>query len=278
MAPVARRAAIDIRPTLKDEEVLEFCRTGILTLEGVIPESTNRWVFEYLDQEGADPHQLVRDECFIEEVLLHRAVAGVIRSLLGVQFQLPEWMANHRLVGPEEASYWHIDAGSNFERACKLLQVFYIPQTNTPEMGPTLFLPGSHLVPIAREDLERFGNLAGQTMTAAPAGSVFVTAYSIWHRQPPKVDQSTRNLLKWVYWRTEQPERDWIADPNFDFAGADYTFTNDYFCGAARKWQSAPRVAEMFYWLCGKADEFHVVGGVGWPYSSADPGLWARSR
>ena len=278
MAPVARRAANDIRPSLKDEEVLEFCRTGILTLEGVIPESTNRWVFEYLDQEGADPHQLVRDECFIEEVLLHPAVASVIRSLLGVQFQLPEWMANHRLAGPVEASYWHIDAGSNFERACKLLQVFYIPQTNRPEMGPTLFLPGSHLVPIAREDLERFGNLAGQTMTAAPAGSVFVTAYSIWHRQPPKVDQSTRNLLKWVYWRTEQPERDWIADPNFDFAGADYTFTNDYFCGAARKWQSAPRVAEMFYWLCGKADEFHVVGGVGWPYSSADPGIWARSR
>ena len=42
MAPAARRAANDIRPTLKDEEVLEFCRTGILTLEGVIPESTNR--------------------------------------------------------------------------------------------------------------------------------------------------------------------------------------------------------------------------------------------
>ncbi len=278
MAPAARRAANDIRPSLTDEEVLEFCRTGIFTLEGVIPECTNRWVFEYLDQEGADPHQLVRDECFIEEVLLHPAVAGVIRSLLGVQFQLPEWIANHRLAGPVEASYWHIDAGSNFERACKLLQVFYIPQTNTPEMGPTLFLPGSHLVPIAREDIERFGNLAGQTMTAAPVGSVFVTAYSIWHRQPPKIDQSARNLLKWVYWRTEQPERDWIADPNFDFAGADYTFTNDYFCGAARKWQSAPRVAEMFYWLCGKADEFHVVGGVGWPYSSADPGIWARSR
>ena len=278
MAFRAQRAADSVRPTLTDEEILDFCKTGILRLEGVIPESTNCWVLEYLDQEGADPLQLVRDDRFIDDVLLHPAVAGVVRSLLGVHFQLPEGMGNHRLAGPVKASNWHFDGGSNFERACKLLQVFYIPQTNTPEMGPTLFLPGSHLVPIAREDLERFGNLAGQTMTAAPAGSVFVTAYSIWHRQPPKIDQSTRNLLKWAYWRTEQPERDWIADPNFDFAGADYTFTNDYFCGAARKWQSAPRVAEMFYWLCGKADEFHVVGGVGWPYSSADPGLWARSR
>ena len=278
MAPQARRAANNVKPTLTDEEVLEFCKTGILTLEGVIPESTNLWVFEYLDQEGADPHQLVRDERFIDEVLLHPAVAGAVRSLLGVQFQLPEWMANHRLVGPVAARYWHIDAGSNFERACNLLQVFYIPQANRMEMGPTLFLPGSHLVPIAREDIERFGNLAGQAATAASAGSVFVTAYSIWHRQPPKIDQSTRNLLKWVYWRTELPERDWLADPNFDFAGADYTFTNDYFCGATRKWQSVPRVAEMFYWLCGKADEFYMVGGAGWPYSSSDPGFRARSR
>ncbi len=277
MAQEARRAPNDIRPTLTDEKVLEFCKTGILTLEGVIPESTNRWVFDYLDQEDADPHQLVRDECFIDEVLLHPAVAGVIRSLLGAHFQLPEWMANHRLAGPVEAKYWHIDAGSNFERACNLLQVFYIPQANTAEMGPTLFLPGSHLVPIAREDIERFGNLAGQEMTAATAGSVFVTAYSIWHRQPPKADRSTRNLLKWVCWRTEQPVRDWMEDPNFDFGGADYTYTSDYFYGPARMWQSVPRVAEMFYWLSGKAEEFRMVGGAGWPYSSTDPGFQASS-
>ena len=145
MTMEALRAADNVKPTLTDEEVLEFCKTGILTLEGVIPDSTNRWVFEYLDEEGADPHQLVRDERFIDEVLLHPAVAGVIRSLLGAHFQLPEWMANHRLAGPVEANYWHIDAGSDFERACNLLQVFYIPQPNSMEMGPTLFLPGSHL-------------------------------------------------------------------------------------------------------------------------------------
>ncbi len=278
MAYRAQRAASSVKPTLTDEEVLDFCKTGFLLLEGVIPDSTNHWVFEYLDQEGADPHQLVRDERFINEVLLHPTVAGAVRSLLGVHFQLPEWMANHRLVGPVEANRWHIDAGSNFERACHLLQVFYIPQTNTWEMGPTLFLPGSHLVPIAMEEVERFGHLAGQMTTVAPTGSVFVTAYSIWHRQPQKIDQSTRNLLKWMYWRTELPERDWRADPNFDFAGADYTFINDYFCGATRKWQSVPRVAEMFYWLCGKADEFHLAGGSGWPYSSSDPGIWAKSR
>ena len=165
-------------------------------------------------------------------------------------------MANHRLAGPVKANYWHIDAGSDFERACNLLQVFYIPQANSMEMGPTLFLPGSHLVPIAREDIERFGNLTGQVATTATAGSVF--RHSLFDlapsaRQGRSIDA---HLLKWVYWRTTPPARDWIARADFDFGGADYSFTSSYFCGGHRKWQSVPRVAEMFYWLCGKPKSF----------------------
>ena len=45
MTMEALRAADNVKPTLTDEEVLEFCKTGILTLEGVIPDSTNRWIF-----------------------------------------------------------------------------------------------------------------------------------------------------------------------------------------------------------------------------------------
>ena len=126
-------------------------------------------------------------------------------------------------------------------------------------MGPTLFLPGSHLVPIPREELEHFGHLAGQVATVGSAGSVFFTAYSIWHRQSEKIESSTRNVLKWIAWRTVPPQRDWVTDSNFDFARADYSYTNGYFLGPARKWQSVLRVSEMFYWLCGKSDEFQVV-------------------
>ncbi|MCZ6678322.1 MAG: phytanoyl-CoA dioxygenase family protein [Candidatus Poribacteria bacterium] len=277
MALEVQRAGADVKPTLTDQDVLDFCRTGFLLLEGVIPDSTNRWVFEHLDREDAQPNQLVTDARFVEEVLLHPEVAGAVRSLLGQNFQLPDWMANHRLVGPVPAARWHVDGGSGFERLCNLLQVFYLPQENTKEVGPTLFLPGSHIVPIAREELDHFGHLAGQVATVAPAGSVFVTAYSIWHRQSEKRDQSVRNMLKWEFWRTVPPRRDWVVDPDFDFASADYSYTNDYFCGATRKWQSVPRVAEMFYWLCGKSDDFHMVGGSGWPFSASDPGIRAKS-
>ncbi|SVD90436.1 uncharacterized protein METZ01_LOCUS443290, partial [marine metagenome] len=29
-------------------------------------------------------------------------------------------------------------------------------------------------------------------------------------------------MLKYYYWRTESPQRDWIVEPDFDFARADY--------------------------------------------------------
>ncbi len=272
-----RRAGGDIRPTLTDSQVLEFCKTGILKLEAAIPEATNSWVAEYIEQEvDRDPlavtqNNLLAEERFVREVLLHPEVAGVARSLLGENFQLPDWLANHRLDGPRKEGMWHVDAGSKFERTLELLQIFYYPREATPAMGPTLFLPGSHLVPIAREELEHYGNLAGQFMTAAAAGSVFFTAYSIWHRQPPKKAEGVRNLLKWDCWRTVAPQRDWIAEAGFDFARADYSFENDYFSGAAHIWQSVPRVAELFLWLCGRSEDFHHTGGASWPYSVSDP-------
>ena len=280
-----RRADDATQPTLTDSQVLEFCKTGLHTLEGIIPDATNGWVFDYIEENCCtsnplltDVNALLKEQRFIEEVLLHPQVSGAVRSLLGAQYQLPDWVANHRLEGPRDARPWHIDAGSLFERRLKLLQIFYYPQEATPERGPTLFLPGSHLVPVARAELEHFGNLAGQMMTTAPAGTVFLSAYSIWHRQPAKKSTDVRNLLKWDAWRTTSPKRDWIVEADFDFATADYSYKNDYFCEAVQQWQFVLPTAELFMWLCGKSDQYRHTGGSSWPYSASDPGVeWTAS-
>ena len=59
-------------------------------------------------------------------------------------------------------------------------------------------------------------------------------------------------MLKYNYWRTVPPERDWINEPDFNFEAADY---------GPNRFQSA----HMFYWLCGKNEEFRWIGGQGWP-------------
>ena len=204
---VIDRTVTAVKPTLNDHDVLEFCKNGFLALKGVIPQSTNDWVFEQLDRDDGHETDLADSERFVNEVFLNPAVTGVIRSVLGDNFLFPEQVHNHRLAGPKKPLPWHIDAGARFDRTCDLVYAFYVPQTNTKEGGATYFLPGSHLVPITREELQHFGHLAGQVQTVAPAGSVFIVHSSIWHRQALKTDPGTRNLVRWSYWRSEPPRQ-----------------------------------------------------------------------
>ena len=65
-------------------------------------------------------------------------------------------------------------------------------------------------------------------------------------------------MLKYSYWRLVPPQQDWIVDPDFDFHTADYGGHG-----------TAKHVAHMFFWLCGKADQFRTIGGQAWPYSGS---------
>jgi hypothetical protein len=72
-----------------------------------------------------------------------------------------------------------------------------------------------------------------------------------------------RNLLKYNYWRTEPSHRDWIQEPDFSFRTANYALK-----GAPtfrQQFQDGYDAARMFFWLCGRADEFKLMGGQGWP-------------
>ena len=67
-------------------------------------------------------------------------------------------------------------------------------------------------------------------------------------------------MLKYNYWRTVPPQRDWITEPEFDFQRA-------YYGGH----DQARYVAHMFYWLCGKGDEYRIIGGQAWPGRGPTP-------
>lgn len=268
-------AARSIRPTLTDVDVLDFCKKGFLILHGVIPNEVNRWVYDYLEEHpNTSVNEILKEDYFVNNVLLNSELAGVIRSLLGKSFRLPINMSNHRADGQRKAGNWHQDQGSiPYPPTCNYLQVFYYPQDVSDDMGPTALLPGTHLMEGA--ELGHFGSIKGQVFTSAQAGSVFITSYPIWHRATNKPNPATRNLLKWCYWRTVPPERDWIADPSFDPETADYGCPT--YVGQSRwpHWS----VAEMFFWMCGKKQLFNSIGGQDWlsgtisdPASSADEG------
>jgi hypothetical protein len=124
-------------------------------------------------------------------------------------------------------------------------------------------LPGSHFLYSHANYMGHYGNIRGTYKAASPAGSIFLTVYSIWHRRSAASAEGVRNMLKYNYWRTVAPQRDWIREPNFDFANTDYalrgtpTFREQFHDGYD--------AARMFFWLCGRSDEFKLMGGQGWP-------------
>ena len=263
----------DCAPSLTDRQVLEFCKTGFLLLEGIVDDDTNAKVRAFLDgdlppspthvPEGLiesdiiemattpEPHSIILEQWFVTGMLLNDSLTGAIRSLLGPHAGLPVRMANHRVNCPDKSLSWHHDSDHVYGPETNYVEVFYFPQNTPTEMGPTEMMPGSHIGRAMRQPDEAGIACGGR------AGTVGIHVNSIQHRRPASTATGTRHMLKFSYWRTTAPARDWLREPDFDPRTADYGGHN-----------VARYVAHMFYWLCGKGDQYRVIGGQAWPWST----------
>ena len=242
---------------------MEFCTNGYLMLEGVVSDETNRRSMDYCDEfSNHEPSGILGQDWFVEDVIINPVAAGAVRSLLGANFHLPILMSNHRVPCPQGPTHWHVDGNYKHQYELNFLQVFYYPQDTPIEMGPTQVLPGSHLIRNKARFMCHLSGVRGAIPTAAPAGSIFLTVYHIWHRRGASTATGMRNLLKYFYWRTTPPKRDWLIEPDFDFATARYAGPAQVYC---EQFRDAVKVAETFLWLCGKHESFRNLGGQSWP-------------
>lgn len=263
----------DCEPTLTDSQVLAYCRDGYILLEDVVPNDINQRTCDYLNGDtpanpsyipdglteadlerirgSREPSTILLEDWYIEHVLANPELAGILRSLLGRNVGLPVLVSNHSVNCPGPAQDWHHDADCVFGPEVNFLEVFYVPQDTPLELGPTEMVPGTHLLP-ADTEAEHEG-----IPTNCSAGSFVIHSQSILHRRSSSTGKGLRHMLKYNYWRTVPPERDWIVEHDFDFHKI-------YYGGHIL----ARYVAHMLYWLCGKGDEFRVVGGQSWPWST----------
>ena len=264
----------DCKPTLNDTQVVEFCKKGFLMLEGVVPDEVNRRTLEYLEANPSmQPSQILLEDWFDRNVMKNPESAGAVRSLLGRDFALPNLMSNHRVECPLPAQEWHFDGGSKYGPELNYLQVFYYPQDCPVELGPTELLPGSHFLFALRKNISHLGGIRGSYRAAAPAGSIFITVYNIWHRRSASTATGIRNNLKYNFWRTAAPQRDWTIEAGFDIATHDFTYSdfNDVVHPTFRQqFRDTVDAAEMYCWLIGKHDKFRLMGGIGWPLPVAN--------
>ena len=109
--------------------------------------------------------------------------------------------------------------------------------------------------------MSHYGEIRGGVPAEAPAGSIFVTAYGIWHRRMRSTAPGVRNLIKYWYVRTAEPKRDWIKDPDFELL--DTMRSTDAHKFGREMHRSRNDAAELFYWLAGQHETFvqEVLGG-----------------
>ena len=266
-------ATHDCAPTLTDSEVLEFCKVGYHMLEAVVPNEVNQRVVAYMDDAfdrgGRQMKDLMMEEWFVDGVLSQADAAGAARSLLGANFTLPIWATWFREESPVEANQWHIDGGSMYDRQLTTLKWFYYPTDCPVEIGPTEFVVGSHHVDNQVRYMAHYDAIRGTWKSAAPAGSIYFTAYPLWHRRAHGPAKGMRHMLTSTYHRTVEPERDWIRDPDFDFATAAYYLDEPRF---GEQFRSSRDAAQLFMWLSGLGDKFAVREGPVWPMPSAVAG------
>ena len=113
--------------------------------------------------------------------------------------------------------------------------------------------------------MAHYGQIRETYYAAASAGSVFLTVYSIWHRRSASTATGLRNLLKYNYWRTTPPQRNWIEEPGFNPKTANYQIPIPLLREQREQFKDCFDNAQMYFWLCGRAESFHLMGGQGWP-------------
>ena len=154
----------------------------------------------------------IQSRSFRQNVLLHPQVAGVARSLLGPNFTLPTSAHNHLYEHPHEGQTLHSDGLTESGYGITHLQCYYYPQLVEIEDGPTIVVPGSHQRLVDREAIAHYGNITGQVCLTVPAGTVVMTHYGIWHKAGPKINQKKRSMIKFSFFRTQPPKRDWVIE------------------------------------------------------------------
>ena len=200
---------IKVEPTLNDIEVRQFIHNGYITLESIIDPDFNK---KCDSVHGGHLSDFVLTDEFRRKVLLHPEVAGVVRSLLGEDFLVPTSAHHHLFEAAHRGQTWHSDGLTEYGYGITHLQCYYYPKEVKIEDGPTMILPGSQHRLVDREAIAHYGDILGQLSLTVPAGTVAMTRYGIWHKAGPKLNDDRRGMIKFSYFRTAMPKRDWMRD------------------------------------------------------------------
>ena len=253
------------KPTLlNDDQVRSFIVNGMLVLKADVAQSTNSEINSQLNYSSQNEtwlgNNLPSRIPLMHEVLRSPAINGALISLAGSNYYLHPHRALHRSTPVEEAqenlsaeinapkmgknstagSGWHQDAQSPLARARhhlpKYLIGFYFPHDTPRAMGPTRLIPGSYLDAEPTEIKDVF------LPDFVEAGTFIIVHFDMVHAGYPNQSELDRNMVKFVFARTETP-----TSPSWDFKDARWTQPQNTMVSKDR----TPAWTYIWNWLLG---------------------------
>ncbi|MDP6353675.1 MAG: HEAT repeat domain-containing protein [Planctomycetota bacterium] len=245
---------------LTDEQMKRFIVDGYVAVQADFPEEFHQKIFRdaealYAD-EGNPGNGLTEEIPEILQIWKHPAVDGALHSILGPGYVMHPHRHGHLNPPQSDGQSFHLDSYEADENMrhhrCRWVLALYYPQDVRVENGPTQVIEGSQYHTWEPERSDEV-----ELPFAGRAGSVMIIHYELWHRAMPNLSDRNRFMMKFLFFRVNEPDRpSWNATDG-DAAGNDWQ-TPHYDADLYR-----PMWNRIWNWHCGDTDRPPPAGDTG---------------
>ena len=200
---------------LTDDEVLTFIIRGYHIVKTDFPKGFNESIYEELEQITENPGDAILDRVpKLYQVYDHPKVRGALVSLLGEDFRMSGHRHCHVNPPGTRSQSWHQDSVNLRHHQIRTVLAMYYPQDVSPDLGPTVLMPGTHFRNAPTDRMATYANFREQVVLDVEAGTVAIAHYDIWHAATANRGNRTRHMLKFLFNRASEPKApSWNHNP-----------------------------------------------------------------
>ena len=200
---------------LDDVDVVKFIVTGYHIVEPDLPHGLNETIAAKLDNLDANPGDAITDSVpELLQILDHPQVTGTLASLLGEDYEVQPHRHWHCKQPNSGHMNWHQDSTNNRDLRLNRFLGLYYPTDITPEMGPTVIVPGTQYRNAPTDRMATYTNIKGQIPLTVKAGTIAFTHYDMWHGTAANRSDRKSHMIKFLFRRTKENDRpNWNHDP-----------------------------------------------------------------
>ncbi len=209
---------------LSDAEVAQFIVNGYHMVEPTLADGLNESIARQLDGLDSNPGDAITEAIpELWQVLEHPQIRGVLVSLLGADFEIQPHRHWHCKQPGSAAMQWHQDSTNKRDLRLNRFLGLYYPRDVTPDMGPTVIVPGTQYRNAPTDRMATYTNIRGQVPLTVKAGTVAFTHYDLWHGTAANRSAMPRHMIKFLFRRTRDNDTpSWAHDAGAGDAPTDW--------------------------------------------------------